>query len=65
MVLVVPSLKANDEELVDLVFHRGGYVDRPGSQATDSFIFSRTGVYSVTALYLHDGAPKVASNRLL
>ncbi len=64
MLLVVPKLKANDEELVDLVFHRGGYVDRPGSQATDSFLFSRAGEYSVTALYLHDGVPKVASNRL-
>jgi hypothetical protein len=62
--LVLASLKTGDEEVVDLVFYRGGYVDRPTRQARDSFLFPRAGEYSVTAIYLHDGVPKITSNRL-
>jgi hypothetical protein len=54
------------EEVVNVVFSSGGYLDRPGGVVRDGLLFARPGVYSVTALYVHDGARPsgVASNTL-
>jgi hypothetical protein len=63
--LVTRSFAAGEEDVVNLVFSRGGYLVRPGGEVEEGLLFPRKGEYSVTAVYVQDGLPSgVASNTL-
>lgn len=65
LLLVRRSFEKGEEEIVNHVFFKGGYVDRPGGDAQDGLLFPRKGKYSVTVLYVHGGAVSMmASNTL-
>ncbi len=62
--LVLRSLRPGDEEIVNLVFFKGGYVDSAGGMQ-DGPLFPVRGKYIVKVLYMHDGVlSTVASNAL-
>jgi len=61
--LVTRSLGKDEEDVANLVFYRGGYLDRPGGEAQDGFLFPRKGEYSVTAIYAPEGTLSTVVSR--
>jgi hypothetical protein len=64
--LVRRTLAAGEDEIVNLVFFTGGFVEHPADEARESLLFAHPGPYAVTAFYVHDGVrlSGVASNTL-